>query len=183
MRKTLTLIAIGGLPGSGKSSVARMVAQELEAVHLNSDRIRRALFATRAYTPEESRAVYQALYQRAADALAAGSDVVLDATFAKAAYRQPIFNLARVTGTQLYFVWITCAPEVTAARLTARVGDVSEADVSVYHQLADQFEPIVGSDILDGSDIQVGSYIQIDNSAGFAELKQQVTDKLLARIH
>ncbi|MCB0080827.1 MAG: AAA family ATPase, partial [Caldilineaceae bacterium] len=59
VRKTLTLIAIGGLPGSGKSSVARMVAQELEAVHLNSDRIRRALFATRAYTPEESRAVYQ----------------------------------------------------------------------------------------------------------------------------
>ncbi|MCB0145039.1 MAG: AAA family ATPase [Caldilineaceae bacterium] len=176
MCKTLTLIAICGLPGSGKSSVARMVTQELGAVHLNSDRIRRELFATRAYTSEESRAVYQALCQRAADALAAGADVVLDATFAKAAYRQPIFNLARVTGAQLYFVWITCAPAVTEARLAARMGDVSEADVSVYHQLADQFEPIVGSDI------QVGSHIHIDNSAGLAELKQQVTDKLLARI-
>ncbi|MEZ4708482.1 MAG: AAA family ATPase [Caldilineaceae bacterium] len=153
MDKTPILIAICGLPGSGKSSIAQVVAQRLSAVHLNSDRIRRELFVTRTYSAEESQIVYQTLFQRAAAALTTGRDAVLDATFIKAAHRQPIFELARATGARLHLVYVTCTPAVTEARLAARAGDVSEADVEVYRLLATQFEPIIEP------------HIHIDNSA------------------
>ncbi|MEZ4658500.1 MAG: AAA family ATPase [Caldilineaceae bacterium] len=168
--KTPILIAICGLPGSGKSSVARMVAQKMEAVHLNSDRIRRELFAERTYAVEESRTVYQTLFQRARETLAVGAHVVLDATFIKAAHRQPIFELARDAGARLQLICVTCAPAVTEARLATRVGDVSEADIDVYRLLAAQFEPIAEP------------HIHIDNSANLPELAQQVEAKILACI-
>ena len=168
--KTPTLIAICGLPGSGKSSVARIVAQRIGARHLNSDRIRRELFAVRTYADDESRTVYQALFGRAAEALAAGENVVLDATFMKATHRQPIWDLARDVGAELHLIWVTCTPAVAEARLATRVGDVSEADINVYRLLAAQFEPIAER------------HTQIDNSAGLPQLEQQIEEYILACI-
>src|SRR6185437_3153070 len=87
------LIAIGGLSGSGKSTVAAGLAGDFApapgARHLRSDVLRKVMMQVApetklppsAYTDEVSRAVYRTMREQAAAALAAGYTAIVDATF------------------------------------------------------------------------------------------------------
>ncbi|MCL5672442.1 MAG: ATP-binding protein [Nitrososphaerota archaeon] len=75
------LVLICGVPGSGKTTVARLVAAGSgRAVHLQTDAVRETI-AKPEYSPEESEFVYGACLSLARSALDAGYDVVLDGTF------------------------------------------------------------------------------------------------------
>ncbi len=87
------LIAIGGLSGTGKSTVARLLAHRLGRKHwplvLRSDVIRKRLqsmqptarLGAEAYSPSRSADVYRHLRDRAATLLRVGRTVIADATF------------------------------------------------------------------------------------------------------
>lgn len=134
-------IAVTGLPGTGKSTVARMLAQALDAVWLRSDAIRKELFPRPGYTPEETEATYAALFRRAETALNQGRSVVLDATFREQALRARVRELAERTGAGFFLVWVTAPEEQVRSRLAARRGDVSDADYAVYRALRAAFQP------------------------------------------
>ena len=53
------LVVLCGLPGTGKSTLARRLADALPAVIIESDRVRQRLFAPPTYTAEESQQVHQ----------------------------------------------------------------------------------------------------------------------------
>ncbi|WP_291865764.1 AAA family ATPase, partial [Bradyrhizobium sp.] len=86
-----TLVAIGGLSGTGKSVLARAIAPDFApvpgAIVLRSDVLRKQLFHVNetdrlprsAYRPETARQIYEILIQRAASILAQGHSVVVDA--------------------------------------------------------------------------------------------------------
>jgi predicted kinase len=141
-----SLMAVGGLSGSGKSYRAHRLAPGLGAapgaVVLRSDAIRKELAGVpaderlppEAYTVEAGEIVYAELRARAADCLARGRAVIADAVHARSEQRAAIEAVARAAGVPFIGEWLTVAPDVAAARLDARRGDVSDGDRRVLNQ-------------------------------------------------
>lgn len=135
------LILVMGLPGSGKTTFASAFAKEIGAVHLNTDRIRRELDLRGQYDPDSKRRVYQCLLKRAADLLAAGRKVVLDATFHRSRQRQEAGALASKRHLPVYWIELTAAEQAIRDRVSRQRPD-SEADWEVYLQLKRTHEPL-----------------------------------------
>jgi hypothetical protein len=148
------LVVVGGLPGTGKTSVAHSVADRLGAVVLASDEIRRQLAVPVTgppppvdggrYAPESRREVYDAILARARLLLERGEHVVLDASWADAAERARFRDLAVATASDLDEVRCEADDAVVAARIAARRtqgADASEATVEVARAMRDRFDP------------------------------------------
>jgi uncharacterized protein len=149
------LVLVGGAPGTGKSTVAGRLADDLGAVLLRSDRVRKELaglapatprpspWGTGLYTPAGSARTYDELLAHAGTLLAMGETVVLDATWSSTAHREH----ARRTAAEAFsaVVELRCeAPAAVAAeRIRARRGsaDPSDADPGIARHLATAFEP------------------------------------------
>ena len=138
------LVAIGGLQGTGKSTLARAVAPELGAAPgalvLRSDEIRKRLAGVApeaalppaAYTAEASAAVMAEQRAMAQAALDAGQAVVADAVFQRPAERDAMAALhPRFLG-----VWLEAPLDLLRARITARRDDASDATVAVLEASA-----------------------------------------------
>jgi len=134
------LIVIGGLSGSGKSTIAARLAPDLArpagALHLRSDIERKTLAAVDEletldqshYTPQANAAVYDRLCQRARTALAGGFPVIVDAVFARPEERNAIEQAAREAGVTFRGLWLDAPPAVLEQRVGERRGDASDAD-------------------------------------------------------
>jgi aminoglycoside phosphotransferase family enzyme/predicted kinase len=138
------LVAIAGLSGSGKSTVAAALARRTGFVHLNSDTIRKRLAGPEAsrtaqqyeggiYTPAHSARTYAAMRDQAASHLGS-SGVIVDATFQRRAERDAMRTLARQQNVPLLFVECQCPESSARARITARQREetVSDATVTIY---------------------------------------------------
>jgi hypothetical protein len=137
------LVAIGGLSGTGKSTIARALAPALPpppgAVVLRSDVERKALFGkpeteplpASAYTPDVTRRVYTALADKARRVTAAGHTAIVDAVFARPDERGQIAAAARASRVPFRGLFLTADLDVRVARVTARARDASDADAAV----------------------------------------------------
>ncbi len=140
------LIAVGGLSGSGKSTVAQAVAPEFGlapgALVIRSDVTRKLYLGEEpetplppeAYTPEINNVVYGMLYEKAASALKAGRTVIIDAVFARAGERDAVARVAQASGVPFQGVWLTAPEEVLADRVGRRGKDASDATVDVVRR-------------------------------------------------
>jgi hypothetical protein len=155
------LVVVCGLPGVGKSTVARAVADRLDAAMLRTDVVRKELFENPEYTSEESEAVYTELLERAEGRLAEGASVVLDATFKTRARRREARGVAESTAAAFRLLYVDCDTDVVERRISAR-DDVSDADFEVHLQFQDRFEPLEMD------------HERIDNSGSERETLQQV---------
>lgn len=137
------LVAVGGLSGSGKSTVAEAVAPIIGPVPgariLGSDRLRKARFGVppqtrlpqKAYRPAMSEAVYAEQAQRAAAILRRGHGVVADAVFDRPADRARIAQVARAAAVPFQGLWLEAQAQTLIARVGARRGDPSDATAEV----------------------------------------------------
>lgn len=135
------LLLIAGLPGTGKTTVARAFAALIGATHLNSDVLRRELGMMGHYNPEDKEQVYKTLLDRARQALLRGESVVVDSTFYKERIRAPFVDLAEECGAPLYWVEIQAEEQTLRERLSHPRPD-SEADFAVYEKVRDAFEQL-----------------------------------------
>ena len=149
------VIAVGGLPGSGKTTVADRVSLELGCPAIEADRTRKHLLGVApttslrsaawqgAYDPAVSGRVYAEVIRRAEAVLESGRAVVLDASFRSAELRVMARDLAQRRGLPFRFVECTALPEVCRARLEARdpASSVSDAHVEEYDALARSYAP------------------------------------------
>jgi aminoglycoside phosphotransferase family enzyme/predicted kinase len=138
-----TLVAIGGLSGTGKSVLARALAPELMpapgAVVLRSDVERKALFGVAeterlpadAYTPEITKQTYAGLADKARRATSAGHSAVVDAVFAAPAERAAIAAVGAENKVTFRGLFLAADLATRIARVGHRSGDASDADARV----------------------------------------------------
>jgi uncharacterized protein len=136
-------VAVGGLSGTGKSKLARMLAPDIEpmpgAVIVRSDVERKALFGVGkteklpagAYTDAVTARVYTALAAKACRIVAAGHSVIVDAVFARPHERAAIAEAAQSAHLPLRGLFLTADVETRLRRVGSRVGDASDADAAV----------------------------------------------------
>jgi uncharacterized protein len=144
--KAPRLLLMSGLSGSGKTWIARQLAERLYAVHIRSDveRKRRAglreLAASHArvgegiYSSEASAGLYEELALAAEDVLSGGISVIVDATFLRRAQRSRFVELAASRGVAARLIQCEAPEPALRARIAqrGRAGrDASEADLKV----------------------------------------------------
>lgn len=140
------VVAVGGLPGSGKSTFARAVAPSLGAAPgaliMRSDEIRKRRHGVRpeapltqsAYSPWESRLVFADLIIAVHETAAFGHNVIADATFLDPSDRAAIARAAP-EGCPFTGIWLDAPPDVLEARIAARRNDASDANVAVLRTI------------------------------------------------
>lgn len=140
------LIAIGGLSGVGKSSVAQALASGFSpapgARLICSDILRKRLFDRppetklpgSAYASEVTKRVYRALHEQATVSLAAGYTTIIDATFLRQDDRRRIAACANLARLPFIGIWLEAPSDVLMARIGNRGKDASDADMEVLKQ-------------------------------------------------
>lgn len=139
------LVALMGLPGSGKSHFGRLVAERLGAFVVASDELRRRLFVAPSYMPGETRMVFAVAHAMVREVLTADRAVVFDATNLRERDRRPLYALADETAARLVLVRVTAPePEIYRRLAERRAGgdprDASEADERVYRLMRERYE-------------------------------------------
>ena len=130
-----------GLPGVGKTTLAKSVAFKIGATTLSSDKIRKQLIRYPTYTKVEGRLIYDVLILLTKYLTTAGVNCILDATFNRERSRKEVEKL-RSKDVQLYLIECTCAEDVVLERLRNRKNDFSDADYSVYSKMKSIYEPV-----------------------------------------
>ena len=142
-RKRPALAVLVGLPASGKSRVAGELRARTGAVVLESDTLRRLLFPRRTYSAEESQRLFAAIHEAAAELLAEGVSVVVDATNLAEAEREPLYEIAERQGARLVLVLVKAPDPLARRRLVRRelTGvSRSEADLRIYERMRGRLE-------------------------------------------
>ncbi|MGE3288041.1 MAG: AAA family ATPase [Pseudonocardia sp.] len=160
------LVLVGGLPGTGKSTLAGRLADRFGATLLATDALRAqmpepgpphgddgsppaarsprpepARFREGRYTPQRVHRTYEALRERAALLLARGESVVLDASWTDAGERAAAARLAEEHGADLVELRCTAAPAVAATRILSRGPTPSEATPAIAAAMAAAEDP------------------------------------------
>lgn len=129
------LIVLGGLPGTGKTTIARELARQLGAVHLRIDSIEQAL---RDWRPGHSLndAGYRVAYMVAADNLSIGRIVIADSVNPLPVTRDAWVAVAKRTRTQFVEVEVICSdPDEHRRRAENRVTDIPGLRLPTWHEI------------------------------------------------
>ncbi|MFA6124427.1 AAA family ATPase [Sphingomonas sp.] len=142
------LVAIGGLSGTGKSSIARSLGADVGrapgARILRTDVLRKRSAGVMPemglppayYAPDTTEQIYRLLDRLAAAALTQGSAVIVDATFASRDQRDAIEIVARRGRAVFSGVWLEADLDRRLARVAARQHDASDANADVVRRQA-----------------------------------------------
>jgi hypothetical protein len=141
--RRLDLVAVGGLSGTGKSSLAAALASAIGrapgAVHLRSDIERKRLLHAHefdrlpeeAYRPETTARTYQRLRDLAAAALDAGQSVIIDAVHLRPEERASVAQVASRSKAHFAGLWLEAPIDRLMERVAQRKRDASDATVDI----------------------------------------------------
>lgn len=142
------LVLVGGLPGSGKTTVAKCLAATYGWVHLSSDLTRKGLaglesdahrqdrFRSGLYTPEMTALTYATMLTEARATLVKGHSVVLDASWVDGRTRHQARSLANELHADLIELQCTAPPVIADTRIRRRTATPSDATPAIRRSLA-----------------------------------------------
>ncbi|MEW5903938.1 MAG: AAA family ATPase [Pseudomonadota bacterium] len=147
------LIITHGLPGSGKTTCAQYLIEQLGAVRIRSDVERKRLHGLETlassqaagvdlYGAQATQLTYARLHELSALLLQAGCTVVVDAAFLQRAERADFRRLAQASGVPFVIATLSASTPTLLARLRQRRGDASEADARVLAKLQAVQQPL-----------------------------------------
>lgn len=132
---------ITGLPGSGKTTFAKVIAKDLKAIHLNTEIIRIRMGKRGQHEDKTISVSYAKMLKQTESNLHKGKKVIVDATFYKAALRKPYVHLAKKYKKQLFWIFIVVNDEIIKERMQQSVSYTDE-DFKRYLTLKDIYEPL-----------------------------------------
>jgi predicted kinase len=158
-------VVLSGLPGAGKSHLARALAGRHPFVQLDSDRLRRALFKSPKYSQGENFRLFSAYHELMGRLLGRGVPVICDATNLKEAHRRQLYEIAAKHGARLVIVKVQAPRRVVERRLDRRLRepgpwDESEAGHDVYQRMHEEEEPIQRPHIVADTSGDIGAEVQ-----------------------
>ncbi len=134
-RGQLTLVLIGGSPGTGKTTVAGKLSTALGYAVLSTDELRKDLAGrphlvhertapgAGIYSDQMSDRTYGELIRRAGLLIDRGESVVLDASWSRAEHRAAARTLAATLGARLIELECVLGPETARLRIESRLAD------------------------------------------------------------
>ncbi len=157
----VSLVLVGGAPGTGKSTLAGGLADQLSMSTLSSDRVRKELAGISPhssaaaplqeglYDPSQTHRTYDELMYRAGKLLRMGESVIIDATWSDPTHRLLAQELAKECAAE--FTQIRCALPLEKAtdRITKRRHTPSDADPAIAAALAHSFPDWPGASVID----------------------------------
>ena len=145
------IVIVCGLPGSGKSYFASLLAKRIKASYINSDRLRKKLFVNSLHTEKEKIEVYVEMLRQLKEALKENKNIVLDATFYKATIRKKFLD--EIGGKDMSFIIEVKAGQRVIRKRLSKPRAYSEADFKIYKKIEKQWEPIFEKHlVLDSTD-------------------------------
>jgi predicted kinase len=144
------LIIFGGLPGTGKTTIARSLARALKAVHLRVDTIEQALRNSGTLKGDVGPAGYMAAYRIAEENLRIGIPVVADSVNPLQVTREAWLAAAQRAGVEAMEVEVICSDEIEhRRRVETRISDIERHMQPTWQNVVDrdyetwQTQPIV----------------------------------------
>ena len=171
----VTLVLIGGMPGTGKSVLAGALADRLGCTLLSSDRIRKELaglppqapapapFGTGIYATSWTERTYGEVLHRTGALLELGESVIIDASWIARGHRAAAAAVAEKGAADLVQLRCTAPPALAAQRMSSRRGDASDADPAIAALMAATQDPWPDAITLDTGG--TGSPGSLDESA------------------
>jgi predicted kinase len=151
------LLVVCGKVGTGKSTVARMLADVTGFPVFNSDRVRKKLagvthaaaarvdYGSGIYGEHFNELTYHAVWEEAEKHLARGEGVIVDATFKDSKQRALFMDGAAKAGVPAYFIECRLDEETARRRLIDRAkrgDDVSDATWETYQRMCGEFQAL-----------------------------------------
>lgn len=135
------LILISGLPGAGKTTLAKAFCEQAAVRHFNSDAVRESLDLRGRYQPDDKARVYATLLEKTRETLLSGQNTVVDSTFYLESIRQPFRQMAADCGAALHWIEVM-ADEALVRERVGQARPDSEADFVVYQKIKAACEPL-----------------------------------------
>lgn len=151
------LIIFAGLTGTGKSTLARSLAEKVKIPVISSDMIRKELagipytehkyeeFESGIYKREFTDRTYAEILKRAGDILISGSSVIIDASFRKKYYRKLASDMASGFMIKLFVIETICNREDIKKRLNSRIKNkeiISDGRWEIYNRQKEDFDEL-----------------------------------------
>ncbi|WP_394842330.1 dephospho-CoA kinase [Pendulispora brunnea] len=177
-----TVVAVGGLIASGKSTIAERIAAELNAPIVDADRTRKSMLGVAptqylpdaawsgAYDPAFTDRVYAEVLRRAQVVLESGRPVVVDASFRSEQMRGAFRHLAMMHGAPFRFIECDAPKDVCRARLERRRGGVSDGRLAIFDDFCARFEPVI--------ELPSTEHVRIDSTKSMAETMKTLRAEL-----
>ena len=141
------LVAMCGLPGTGKSYFAAKLTERLPFLILETDRLRKVLVERPKYTTGEHRRVFNSCYHLINHYLINGYSVLFDATNLNEEFRFYLYDISKSTGAPLGLVHATAPQDTVRRRLKERKSNrhantYSDAGWLIYTRMIPVEEPV-----------------------------------------
>jgi uncharacterized protein len=171
------IIIMSGLSGSGKSTTARGLATQLEAIHIRSDAVRKHLAGIdlmqrgddALYTPEMSAKTYARLTEIGIILASKGFNVILDAKYDRVNLRADIIDRSEAQGIPWQILYCHADTALLKQRLSDRSGDIADATADLVDSQEQKFEAFTTAEL--------AKLINLDttNTVDFAGLASKIS--------
>jgi predicted kinase len=129
-----TFIVMRGFPGTGKSTIARLLASALHASLIDRDIIRQTAVQELGELPQVGQFSYELMFALAREQLSLGLSVVVDTPLTYRTTYEQCKELAKAFQTPMLVVHCQCPPEVQKRRLEDRRGNVSAFQITSWDE-------------------------------------------------
>lgn len=137
------LIVMGGLPGTGKTTLARLLAARIGAVHLRVDTIEQAIVRSGVARRPVGPVGYAVGYALAEEHLRQGLTVIAESVNPLSVTRDAWRDTAVRAGVRVVEVEVVCSdPTEHRRRVTSRSADIPDLPLPHWQQVVDrEYEP------------------------------------------